>query len=364
VRLKVPMRVDLKFGRSWGDATHTWEELHGGAPVQAPSKPAIAPIEPLPVVNGTEIHTKTTTAKPAIEVPPIPSLVDLIDEPLPRNRKIRCRFHDDHTPSLHIYDDHFHCFVCSAHGDQVDWLMQVEDLERDEAIQVLETWDRPLIKRAPTQDDDENKRRASALQLWEAAKPITGTLAERYLADTRRINLTALPATIEEALRFHPHCPFGSGRRPCLIALMRNATNNEAIGIQRTALTPDAKKIDRRMLGRAGIVKLWPARDQLILGEGLETTLAAATRIPYHGAPLQPAWATLSAPALRRFPLIAGVERLIILADHDLNGEGQAAAEQCKQHWQQAGRTGVVLLPEQPGTDFNDIAITMLEHVS
>src|SRR6516225_1690804 len=29
VQLKVPMRVDLKFGRTWGDAKHTWEELHG-----------------------------------------------------------------------------------------------------------------------------------------------------------------------------------------------------------------------------------------------------------------------------------------------------------------------------------------------
>jgi DNA polymerase I-like protein with 3'-5' exonuclease and polymerase domains len=28
VTLQVPMRVDLKFGKSWGDATHTWEELH------------------------------------------------------------------------------------------------------------------------------------------------------------------------------------------------------------------------------------------------------------------------------------------------------------------------------------------------
>jgi DNA polymerase I-like protein with 3'-5' exonuclease and polymerase domains len=28
VRLEVPMRADLKFGRSWGDAKHTWEKLH------------------------------------------------------------------------------------------------------------------------------------------------------------------------------------------------------------------------------------------------------------------------------------------------------------------------------------------------
>jgi len=35
VKLTVPMRVDLKFGRSWGDATHTWEELAGIAPPRA-----------------------------------------------------------------------------------------------------------------------------------------------------------------------------------------------------------------------------------------------------------------------------------------------------------------------------------------
>jgi hypothetical protein len=29
VTLEVPMRVDLKFGMSWGDATHSWDELHG-----------------------------------------------------------------------------------------------------------------------------------------------------------------------------------------------------------------------------------------------------------------------------------------------------------------------------------------------
>src|SRR5262245_53259554 len=29
IKLKVPMRVDLKFGANWGDAKHSWEELHG-----------------------------------------------------------------------------------------------------------------------------------------------------------------------------------------------------------------------------------------------------------------------------------------------------------------------------------------------
>jgi DNA polymerase I-like protein with 3'-5' exonuclease and polymerase domains len=32
VTLQVPVQVDLKFGRSWGDAKHTWEKLTGAAP--------------------------------------------------------------------------------------------------------------------------------------------------------------------------------------------------------------------------------------------------------------------------------------------------------------------------------------------
>ena len=50
-------------------------------------------------------------------------------------------------------------------------------------------------------------------------------------------------------------------------------------GIHRIALTADAQKIDRMMLGPAGVVQLWPADKQLVIGEGLETVLAAATQV-------------------------------------------------------------------------------------
>ena len=94
---------------------------------------------------------------------------------------------------------------------------------------------------------------------------------------------------------------------------MRDPLTDEPVGIQRIALEHlDGKieKIDRRMLGRAGVVKLWPAGSQLVVGEGLETVLAAATRIPYAGAPLMPAWARFPAISCAMFPVIPGVERL------------------------------------------------------
>jgi Toprim domain/CHC2 zinc finger len=283
------------------------------------------------------------------------ALADLIGEPLVDN-KVLCPFHDDHTPSLQIYPDHFHCFVCGAHGDHVDWLMMLEGHTREEAVRTLETWDGPRVAMDSSPRSDAPEREFFALKLWEEAQPIAGTLAARYLSKTRGIDLAALPANIDEVLRFHPLCPLGPGiRHPCLVAAMRNASSNEFTGIHRTALTPDAQKIDRRMLGSFGTVKIWPAGTQLVIGEGLETVLAAATRIPYHGAPLQPAWALLSAGMLERFPVLPGVERLIVLVDYDFAGRNAALV--CTDRWQRAGRTVVRLTPKRAGADFNDLVM-------
>jgi hypothetical protein len=140
---------------------------------------------------------------------------------------------------------------------------------------------------------------------------------------------------------------------------MRDPVTDTAIGIQRIGLTPDGHKIDRRMLGHSGVVKLWPLNgaNQLVVGEGIETTLAAATRIRYRGSPLTPAWSAVAKGALGRLPVLPGVPRLVLLVDNDKNGTGQNAAAHCKRVWQAAGRTVVPLIPKQAGWDFNDIVL-------
>ncbi len=55
VKLTVPMRVDLAFGQSWGDAKHRWEELAGASH------------------NGATHNNETLAAPPAIEFPPGPA---------------------------------------------------------------------------------------------------------------------------------------------------------------------------------------------------------------------------------------------------------------------------------------------------
>jgi len=39
-----------------------------------------------------------------------------------RSNMIYCPFHDEKTPSMRIYDTHFHCFGCGVHGDSIKFV--------------------------------------------------------------------------------------------------------------------------------------------------------------------------------------------------------------------------------------------------
>ena len=132
--------------------------------------------------------------------------------------KLRCPFHDDDTPSLQIYTDHYHCFGCGNHGPLSD---------------LPEGWAQPACAAAAASDT-----LAPALRLWKQAKPIAGTPADRYLAEVRGIELGALPPGIDEVLRFHCDCPFNGQKAPCLLALFRDVETDEPAGIHRIAVPP------------------------------------------------------------------------------------------------------------------------------
>ncbi len=54
-----------------------------------------------------------------------------------RNWKACCPFHGEKTPSFYVYDDHFHCFGCGAHGDAITFVMRAEGTSFPEAIERL-----------------------------------------------------------------------------------------------------------------------------------------------------------------------------------------------------------------------------------
>jgi DNA polymerase len=317
----------------------------------------IADAEPLPTTKEIErgaeedfLASLGTTIAP---------LTDFVSLPMDGGGRVSCPFHDDPQPSCKIYSDHWHCFGCGERGGRMDWLTRVEGMTKAEALAALQDWSGPVTI---DQQQDVASRTALAKEIWLAAQPIAGTIGERYLSETRGIDVSKLPPTIENALRFHPRCVFGARAvHPCIIALMRDPVTAVPTGIHRIGLAMvngAVVKLDRMALGRMGIIRLWPMNGsgRLVVGEGIETVLAAATRVTFENAPLIPAWSAVARGGIGRFPVLSGVKRLILLVDNDENGEGQRAAEQCRRVWKAAGRITVPLIPKQRGWDFNDVA--------
>jgi hypothetical protein len=196
-------------------------------------------------------------------------------------------------------------------------------------------------------------------RIWRETEPL-GRLALDYL-ESRGLHELPLP-DVEHVLRFHPRCPFGPGEKhTSIVAIVRSVITNLPQAIHRTALAPNGRKLGRKMLGpkTGGAVKFWSDDHvslQLVVGEGLETTLSAATCIEHRGTLLQPAWALGDAGNLAAFPVLAGIECLTILVDNDGTGTGQRAARTCGERWRAAGREAILLTPHNLGTDFNDLA--------
>jgi hypothetical protein len=246
-------------------------------------------------------------------------------------------------------------------------------LDEDQDVELTPLYDASSTELPATPiadwDADEERRIAHALTWWDEAKPIKGTIAERYLRDERGI--LGLPPDVDDVLRFHPRCIFGQDandrpiHHPCLVALFRDVITDKPRGIHRIALTAGGKKIDRKALGRkkGAAVKLWGDAEVtygLTVGEGIETVLSAAMGIEHEGVLMHPAWALIDAGNLRDFPVINGIEHLTVLADNDAPDQrgrraGQEAAQICGQRWVDADRDAELFLPNNEGEDFNDI---------
>ncbi len=69
-------------------------------------------------------------------------LAELIGESIsPRRQSGRivglCPFHEERTPSFHIFDDHYHCFGCRAHGDAISYVQHTQGLGFIESLKWL-----------------------------------------------------------------------------------------------------------------------------------------------------------------------------------------------------------------------------------
>ncbi|HSU06396.1 MAG TPA: CHC2 zinc finger domain-containing protein, partial [Acetobacteraceae bacterium] len=87
-----------------------------------------------------------------------------------RQWKACCPFHGEKTPSLYIWDDHYHCFGCGAHGDAISFVMQSEGAGFMEAVERLAAEAGLEVPRlSPTIAEAERRRHTLAGVLETAA---------------------------------------------------------------------------------------------------------------------------------------------------------------------------------------------------
>ena len=90
--------------------------------------------------------------------------------------------------------------------------------------------------------------------------------------------------------------------------------------------------------------------DRLLVGEGIETTAAAALVLDWNGG----AWATLGTSGLRAVEILPCVRHVVIAADRDAKGGGQLAAAALGERLMGEGRSVAIELPPFVG-DWCDV---------
>jgi putative DNA primase/helicase len=272
----------------------------------------------------------------------------------------RCPAHDDRKPSLSLRDSSsglvlVRCFA-GCEQEHVIEELQARGLWEDRRSSLVAR--RPAARKVERQrDQDKAKRSQKALRVWRAAAPAPGTPVQVYL-ESRGLRLPK-PSPM---LRFHSELKHPlDGPWPAMVALVTSGSDGTPLAIHRTFLARDGAgkaPVDpaKMMLGPCGggAVRLADPSDVLMIGEGIETCLAAMQATGH------PAWAALSTSGLRALDLPTEVHNVIVLADGD--DAGEAAARDCAWRWKREGR-GVRIARPPRGTDFNDILMGRASHV-
>jgi putative DNA primase/helicase len=263
--------------------------------------------------------------------------------------RCRCPVHRSRGASLALREGERGLIVhCHAGCDPRDVLAEL----RRRGLIGHPAHDRPSpATTRPDEHDNAARRIALVRRIWDTAEDARGTPVVPYFAG-RLITLSPPPS-----LRWAPALrrPEGTSR-PAMIARI-DSIDGDLIGIARTWLARDTagswRRHDRAMLGRAagGAVRLAPAAEALMIGEGIETCLSAMQAMG------MPAWAALSTSGMVALILPPIVHTIIILADHARHGAGERAARTAAARWLAEGRRVWIAMPPAPDTDCNNVLL-------
>lgn len=274
------------------------------------------------------------------------------------------------TNSFHAESGAWLCRSCNARGgDVLSHYMQAHGVGFVEAAKRLGAWQenrsgvvtvttrravRPTPRRSEVQSDVPAFP-AYGSAVLQPCIPLAGTLGAEYLLSRG----CAIPPADSDLL-FHPALPHPSGHvGPALFGKNRHALTGALQGLTRGWINANGSKADvdppRMNLGpkKCGVIKLWSddyVTHGLAIAEGTETALSMAHDY-------KPVWSCIDAGNLAAFPVLPGIETLVIGADHD--PAGLKAAIECAERWAAAGVDVRVIAPDTEHADWNDARATV-----
>lgn len=235
-------------------------------------------------------------------------------------------------------------FCGSRRGDGIDLVMHITGLDFQAAAKAIEE----VVGR----DDSVPDRPPNPCEpILARAKPLRRSkyLESRGIYETDGLLCVTKLAYFDDGKQ--------TGEYPAIVAPLKRGGKVIALQVLyldggRKAPVPSPKKIisgpTRSINGAA--VELAPFKGgRLGIAEGFETAMSAAA---LHGIPV---WAALSTSGMKSWQWPQGVEEIVIFADNDPKYAGHAAA------WHLAHRVACenipvrVMMPEKPGTDWNDV---------
>jgi phage/plasmid primase-like uncharacterized protein len=220
--------------------------------------------------------------------------------------------------------------------------------DRESAIEALNrVWQQAL---------DPADRRAGPLRAYLAYRGLSG------------VNLDG------EVVRFHPELGYWEcneqnepklvGRFPAMVALVTDP-DGRPVTVHRTYLAPDGHKAPvpapKKLMGypgsrlAGGAIRLLSPGPILGVAEGVETALAVHLRTG------MPVWSAISAGLLAKMEPPAGTSLVVVWADRDQSGAGEAAAPSLRKRLLGRGTPVAVHLPPGPitstakGIDWADV---------
>ena len=201
---------------------------------------------------------------------------------------------------------------------------------------------------------DEARRIAVARALWDEGIPLsTEGVVARHLLGRGVGGCAGLGDLLE-----HPCAPYSvyrpggrSGR--AMMAAIRDPQGS-LTAVELTYLSPNGRptpglRTPRKTVGRVppgSAVRLSPAAADLLVAEGVVTTLSAMRRFGL------PGWALMSAGNLARWSPPGAAANILIAGDRGRAGE--VAAERLARRLRAAGREATIALPPPPSGDWNE----------